>query len=315
MFPGQGSQQVGMGQKLAESVPELAELYRRADDIVGYDLAKICFEGPAEKLDETEIAQPAIFVTSAVCLTAMRMGKTADESDELAQVEPEACLGLSLGEYTALYAGEAIGFEDGLRLVQLRGRAMQAAAEQRKGTMVSILGLDEQQVNRLCQAVLDESPQEEDALEPLLVPVNFNCPGQIVLSGSVRACERAAERAEEFGAIRAIPLRVAGAFHTEMMASAARQLGLALNKCNFSQPRMKVVANVDGLVYDNGEQITDKLMRQLTGAVRWQQSIEFLLEQGAERFVEIGPGRVLTGLLKKISRARKQKVKIVTVGG
>ncbi len=301
-----------MGQKLADSVPELAELYRRANDIVGYDLAKICFEGPAEKLDTTEISQPAIFVTSVACLTALRMGKT---EEELAQVEPEACLGLSLGEYTALYAGKAIGFEDGLRLVQLRGRAMQAAAGQRKGTMVSILGLDEQQVNRLCQAVLEESPQEEDALEPLLVPVNFNCPGQIVLSGSVRACERAAERAKEFGAIRAIPLRVAGAFHTEMMAPAARQLGLALKECNFSQPRMKVVANVDGLVYDNSEQIPDKLLRQLIGAVRWQQSIEFLLEQGAERFVEIGPGRVLTGLLKKISRARKQKVKILTVGG
>jgi len=312
MFPGQGSQQVGMGRDLSESIPEIADLYARANEIVGYDLASTCFEGPAERLNITEISQPAIFVTSVACLTALRMGKVATG---LTEIEPEACAGLSLGEYTALYAAGAVEFDDALKLVQLRARSMQTAAEQRKGTMVSILGLGQEEVARLCQAVLDDPPTEDDGLTPLLVPVNFNCPGQIVISGSPGACNRAAVLAEKFGLAKAVPLQVAGAFHTEMMAPAASQLRGALNACPFSPPSCKLIANVDGQFYDSTEQITEKLLRQLTSAVRWQQSIEFLLDQGAQRFVEIGPGRVLTGLLKKICRARKQKVQQLNISG
>ena len=312
MFPGQGAQEVGMGRELAAGGGEFAQLYKQASEIVGYDLGEVCFQGPEEKLNRTEVSQPAIFVTSAVCLEALRKGKMGDE---LAGVEPEACVGLSLGEYTALYASGAIRFEEGLKLVDLRGRSMQEAAEKRTGTMVSILGLDEEGVDKLCQVVLEEGIQEEDGMETLLKPVNYNCPGQIVVSGSIRACERAAEKAEKCGALKAVPLKVAGAFHTKMMAPAAEKLGEALGKCSFARPRCKVVANVDGRVYDGAEEIPAKLMKQLVGAVRWQQSIEYLLDEGAERFVEIGPGRVLTGLVKKITRARKQKIEIINVSG
>lgn len=303
-----------MGRDLYEHIPEVAELYDRANEIVGYDLARLCFEGPAEKLDETRFSQPAMFVTSCACLKAMRLGKIEPEPG-LSEVIPDACVGLSLGEYSALYASGAMGFEDGLILVQLRGESMQAAARQRQGAMVSILGLDENKVNQLCHTVLESSFEEDDGDKPLLEPVNYNCPGQIVLSGSVGACEHAVRRAQEFGAIKAIPLRVAGAFHTQMMAPAAEKLSQALNKCSFSKPKCKVVANVDAGVYDGPEEIKEKLQKQLVSAVRFQQSIELLLDQGADRFVEIGAGRVLTGLVKKISRAKNKKVNLINISG
>jgi len=310
MFPGQGAQEVGMGRELAQNNHEIGRLYQRANEIVGYNLASLCFEGPAERLDTTEISQPGIFVTSAAYLLALRKGIIASE---LAEVAPEVCLGLSLGEYTALYAAGAMTFDQVLKLVQIRGQSMQAAAEKRSGGMVSIMGLDERAVNELCEAVLSESPQEQDGQGAVLVAVNFNCPGQIVLSGTKLACERAEERAEEFGASRAIGLRVAGAFHSSLMGPAAAELKKALDQCEFSRFSCPVVANVDAQVYDGPEQISDKLMRQLVSAVRWQQSIEKLLDEGVERFVEIGPGRVLTGLVKKISRAKKVKPVIMNV--
>jgi len=314
MFPGQGAQYVGMGRDLFTTVPKIAQLYRQANHIVGFDLAKICFEGPADQLDTTEISQPAIFVTSVACLTALRL---AHVNPELAQVTPDASLGLSLGEYTALYAGGAVDFDDALRLVQLRGKSMQLAAQMRKGTMLSVLGLDEEAVNRLCRLVLDDPPEEEDGLPSILAPVNFNCPGQIVISGSVSACRRAEQLAQrdDFAPAKAVPLRVAGAFHTSMMASAAQRLALALRQCRFKTAVCPVVANVDAAVYGSVEQIPDKLLRQLTGAVRWQQSVEYLLDQNLDRFIEIGPGKVLTGLVKKIIRPRKQDVEIINISG
>ena len=311
MFPGQGSQQVGMGRDLAENIQEVAELYDRARKILSYDLASICFTGPTEELDRTEVSQPAIFVTSCACLLALKLGKT---SSELAGATPKACLGLSLGEYTALYAAGAIGFEDALELVQLRAQSMQAAAEIRKGAMVSIIGMTEKEVDKLCRSVLEEVT-EDDSLPAVLTAVNFNCPGQIVISGTINASRLATYRAEEFGARQAVPLRVAGAFHTEIMAPAAKKLEDALNKSHFSMPSCMVVANVDAKVYDDTRQMTDKLLRQLVSAVRWQQSIELLLDQSFERFVEIGPGKVLTGLVKRITRARKQKVDLLNISG
>ena len=313
IFPGQGAQLAGMGRDLAEADPQAAELYARANEIVGYDLAALCFDGPQERLNETDLSQPAIFVTSAALLQAVRAGKVGGE--ELCEAGADFHAGLSLGEYTALYAGGAVDFEAALKLVQLRGQSMQEAAGQREGTMVSLLGMDQEGVEKLCRAVLGEHPTEPDGAEAVLAGVNFNCPGQIVLSGTVIACQRAAAVAEHYGASRAIPLAVAGGFHTKMMDPAAAKLRAALDATKFCQPQYPVVANVDAARYDSAEEIPDKLMRQLVSPVRWQQSVEYLLQEGVECFVEIGPGRVLTGLVKKISRALKRKVKIVTVNG
>ena len=310
MFPGQGAQNVGMGKELAKIDPEIEAIYRDASDILGYDIATLCFEGPEENLNKTEISQPAIFVTSVACLKALHEGKLAPE---LAGVTADAFAGLSLGEYTALHAAGTLDFESALKLVQIRGQSMQEAAEMSEGTMVSILGIDESQAEELAEAVLAENIDEGNGLAPVLAPVNFNCPGQIVFSGSIQACRRAEERAGEFGSSRAIPLKVAGAFHTEIMAPAADKLGQALKSTNFLPFDLPVVANVDANWYAGTEEIPDKLLRQLVQPVRWQQSIEFLLEQGAERFIEIGPGRVLTGLAKKIFRPRKVKKTIETV--
>ena len=312
IFPGQGAQQVGMGRGLCQADSPTGQLYRRASEVVGYDLAAVCLDGPAERLDSTAVSQPGIFVTSVACLEAVRQGQAGGE---LGQVSPDAYAGLSLGEYTALYAAGAMSFEDGVSLVDIRGRSMQAAANEHPGAMVSLLGLDRDGAKKLCEAVLGEGIAESGGGEAVLVPVNFNCPGQIVISGTVEACKRAAQMAEGFGAGRAIPLRVAGAFHTKLMDSAAGALGQAIEKCSFSLPEAPLVANVNAQVYDGVDQIADKLLRQLVSPVLWEQSVEYLLDAGFERFVEIGPGRVLTGLVKKIARGRKQKVEIVTVNG
>ncbi len=311
MFPGQGAQSPGMGKDLADAIPEVAEIYRKANEIAGYDLADMCFSGSEEELARTDNAQPAIFVTSAACLLALRHGKIGTE---LKTTQPDVCAGLSLGEYTALYAAGAMDFPQALRLVLLRGRSMQEAAEQSSGAMVSILGLEEEKVNQLCEDVLAEAREEDD--EPaMLTPVNFNCPGQVVISGTRNACKLAADKAENYGAIKAIPLKVAGAFHTKKMEPAAEKLKETLNDCVFSPLICPVVSNVNARPYPGTDEITGTLIEQLVSPVRWEQSIDYLLDQGAVRFVEIGPGRVLTGLLKKISRARKQKVQLYSLSG
>ncbi len=309
MFPGQGAQFVGMGKELAAENAEVKELYQKANEILGYNLAELCFEGPQEKLNLTEYAQPAIFVTSVAHLIGLRNGKA---SPELTELIPDACAGLSLGEYTALHVSGAISFEDGLRLVQLRGKGMQQAAEGSKGTMVSILGLDEETVEKLCTDVLAKNITEEDG-PAMLSAVNFNCPGQIVVSGTLNACAKAAELASEYGAMKAVPLAVAGAFHTDMMSPAANQLAEAIDGCSLKDPSIAVISNVDTLAYVQSQEIKEKLLKQLVGPVRWQQSIEKLIDEGFESFVEIGPGRVLAGLVKKISRDKKVKVNIINV--
>jgi [acyl-carrier-protein] S-malonyltransferase len=290
LFPGQGAQTVGMGADIAGTFPVAVDLFARANDIVGLDLRKVCFEGPADRLNSTTISQPAIFVTSAALLEVLWTSPAGQA------IRPDVTAGLSLGEYTALYAAGAIPFEDGLRLVKKRGEAMQAA-DATHGTMVSILGLDEDKVRQLC----DEARGGE-----LLEPVNFNCPGQIVVSGSLGACERAERLAEKYGAIKAVRLEVAGAFHTTMMAGAAETLKQALLQARISGTGpIRTVANISGEYYRSAEGIVEGLTRQLTSPILWQKCMERLLADGAEEFYEIGPGRVLTGLMKRISRKTK----------
>jgi [acyl-carrier-protein] S-malonyltransferase len=291
LFPGQGAQTVGMGADIAESYPSAAEIFEKANEIVGFDLRRICFEGPADKLNSTTISQPAIFTVSAAILEVLRT--EAATSD----IQADVTAGLSLGEYTALYAAGLIGFEDALTLVQKRGQAMQAAADATEGGMVSIIGLDEEKVNQLCA----EASEGE-----LLAAVNFNCSGQIVVSGNKSACERAEKLAEKYGAIKAVRLEVAGAFHTEMMSSAAVALKGALADCEISEPsQTKTIANINAEYYQSGEEIKDGLVKQLTCPILWQKCMERLLTDGVEKFYEIGPGRVLTGLMKRINRKTK----------
>jgi [acyl-carrier-protein] S-malonyltransferase len=295
LFPGQGAQTVGMGADIAHSSQAAAIVYQKANNIVGFELSKICFEGPAEKLNTTTISQPAIFVTSAALLEVLRT------NPETKKITASITAGLSLGEYTALYAAGLISFEDALTLVQKRGRAMQAAADATEGSMVSIIGLDEEKVQQLCN---------EAAKGELLQAVNFNCPGQTVVSGTKTACQRATELAGKFGAIKAIPLEVAGAFHTEMMAPAAEALGRALQNTQIAKPsKIRTIANIDAEYYRTEEKIRQGLTNQLTCPILWQKCMERLLADCVEKFYEIGPGRVLTGLMKRINR----KTKVVNV--
>jgi [acyl-carrier-protein] S-malonyltransferase len=288
LFPGQGAQVVGMGADVAAAFPAAAELFDRANEIIGFDLQKTCFDGPADRLNSTTMSQPAIFVTSAALLAVLQANR---------DIKPDVAAGLSMGEYTALYAAGAFRFEDGLRLVTRRGEAMQSAADATRGGMVSILGLDEEKVRELC----DEARGSE-----LLEPVNFNCPGQIVVSGAIAACERAERLAQNYGAIKAVRLEVAGAFHTEMMTPAARALHEALLQTSISlPPAVRVIANITADYYPTAPAIVDGLTRQLTSAILWQKCMEHLIADGIDEFYEIGPGRVLTGLMKRINRKAK----------
>jgi [acyl-carrier-protein] S-malonyltransferase len=288
LFPGQGAQVVGMGADIVYAYPAAAEVFQKANAILGFDLRKICFEGPAEQLNTTTISQPAIFVTSAAMLEVLKTNPVTSK------LQADVTAGLSLGEYTALYAAGVLSFKDTLILVQKRGRAMQEAADATQGAMVSIIGLDEEKVRLLCA---------EAGKGELLVLVNFNCPGQIVISGSRMACERTEKLASKYGAIKAIRLEVAGAFHTEMMASAADTLKEALSKCEISQPRdIRTIANITADYYTSADQVRTGLTKQLTSAILWQKCMERLIADGVEQFYEIGPGRVLTGLMKRINR-------------
>lgn len=285
LFTGQGAQSVGMGRDIVETSRAAREIYERANQIVGYDLARLCFEGPADKLEQTDIQQPAIFVTSVAIWEAIGQERGLGHT-------PAAMAGLSLGEYTALYASGSVGFEDALKLVQRRGELMQAAALATPSGMVSIMGLEPAKIEELCSIA---------AKEGVIQPANFNCPGQVVVSGAKAACERIVGLVEEAGG-RAIPLKVAGAFHSPFMQSAAEGLSQMLAQTRFENPRMPVIANVNCEPHHNCDTIRVWLKDQLTQPVRWQASMERLLREGIEQFVEIGPGRVLSGLLKKIAR-------------
>jgi len=288
LFPGQGAQTVGMGRQLAESVPAARRLYDRAATILGYDLAALCFEGPEDELDSTVISQPALFVTSLAALESLR---------QLAPETVEACCataGLSLGEYTAMVFAEVMEFEAALSVVQRRGEAMQAASDASPSGMVSILGLEWEAVQQLCNAARGADETLEIA--------NRLCPGNIVISGDMVACERAAELAASHGAIKAVPLAVAGAFHTRLMQSAVTALAAALADVPMCPPRIPVVSNVDAQAHTDPEEIRDLLIRQVVSPVRWEDSMRYLIEAGTTHFYEVGPGRVLRGLLKRIDR-------------
>jgi len=286
LFPGQGAQHVGMGKTIAARFPAAARLYEQANEILGYDLRKLCFEGPSEELDETVISQPAIFVTSLACLEQLRA-----ESPDIA-LACEMTAGLSLGEYTSLVFSGAMSFEDGLRLVQKRGQAMQDAADATPSGMVSILLLSLEQV----QGIRDAA-----SAEGTLEIANYLCPGNLVLSGENAACLKAAELAQAQGG-RPIPLAVAGAFHTNIMKPADQRLAEAIADVPMQTPDIPVVSNVDARTHTDPAELKQLLVNQVVSPVRWEDSIRFMLESGIDEFYEIGPGRVLTGLLKRINR-------------
>lgn len=275
-----------MGKTIAENYPAARELYNQAADVLGYDLAKYCFDGPAEDLDSTIISQPAIFVTSLAALEMLR----ADSPDAVLACEMVA--GLSLGEYTALVFSGAMSFEDGLRVVQRRGEAMQAAADATPSGMVSALLLEREKVEQICTEAAKEGP---------LHIANYLCPKNIVLSGVNAACEKAAELIEQAGG-RAVPLAVAGAFHTDIMKPADAKLSEALAGVGLKEPEIPLVSNVDAGVHRSPDEIRDLLVRQVVSPVLWEDSIRAMLAAGIDQFYEIGPGKVLKGLLKRINR-------------
>ncbi|HTN77723.1 MAG TPA: ACP S-malonyltransferase [Pirellulaceae bacterium] len=288
LFPGQGAQTVGMGQQLYNTLPAAKALYDRAAQVLGYDLAKICFEGPAEELDSTVYSQPALFVTSLAALEQLRQ-----QAPDVV-LACEAAAGLSLGEYTAMVFAGVLDFENGLTIVRKRGEAMQDAADASPSGMVSILGLDVEKVQALCDAA--RGPGE------ILQIANYLCPGNIAISGTNSACERAAAMAEKHGAMKAIPLAVAGAFHTPIMQPAVERLAAALANVPLKKPQRPVVSNVDAQPHDDPEEIRDLLIRQVVSPVKWEDSQRWLLSQGYSTFYEVGPGRVLRGLMKRTDR-------------
>jgi [acyl-carrier-protein] S-malonyltransferase len=288
LFPGQGAQAVGMGSALAAALPKAKELFTRAADILGYDLLSLCTNGPAEKLNSTVYSQPALFVCSLAALEQLKQDSPA-VVDSCA-----ATAGLSLGEYTALVFAGALSFDAGLRVVQVRGQAMQDAADASPSGMVSVLGLAREQVQKL----VDEARGDD-----VLQLANFLCPGNIVVSGSKAACERIARSAEAAGAMKVIPLAVAGAFHTPLMRPAVEHLAAALADVQIKKPRIPVVSNVDARPHDDPAEIRALLERQVVEPVLWEDSMQWLIKDfGIEQCYEIGPGKVLKGLLKRIDR-------------
>lgn len=277
LFAGQGAQTVGMGKDLCERFEVCRQLFARANDVLGRDLQKICFEGPEDALTKTDNAQPGIFVTSLACLAA------------LGDLKFEATAGLSLGEFTALAAAGAVSIEDGVRMVQARGRFMQEACDATDGGMASIIGMEEALLVEVCREV------DVDM-------ANLNCPGQIVISGEKAKIAKAVELAKARGAKRAIPLQVAGAYHSRLMESGRVKVAEELVRLPMCEPKVPVVSNVTARPGGSIAEIKDLLVRQVTSPVRWSDSMQWLVSQGFTRFIELGPGNVLAGLMKRINK-------------
>jgi [acyl-carrier-protein] S-malonyltransferase len=286
LFPGQGAQTVGMGRTLYETVPAARRLYEEAARILNYDLAELCFRGPEAKLNSTAVSQPAIFVTSLAALESLR----ASDADAVNRCS--AAAGLSLGEYTALVFAGALSFQDGLQVVKRRGEAMQAAADAVPSGMVSVLGFERAKVEELCA-------QSRGA--EILEIANLLCPGNVVVSGTKAACDAVERLAGNLGA-KTVRLAVAGAFHTTLMRPADQQLADALARVSIHAPRIPVWSNVDAQPHSDPEEIRGLLVRQVIQPVLWEQTMRNLLAAGWDRFYEIGPGRVLAGLLRRIQR-------------
>ena len=280
IFSGQGAQSVGMGKDLADAFSACKALYDKADEVLGYELSKICFEGPVEELTKSNHCQPAIFVTSIACYTALK--------ETVPGLDVAMMAGLSLGEWSALHASGALSFEDTLRVLETRGRAMQEACEEKDGSMVSVIGLSKDQLLEICETAGVEM-------------ANLNSEAQTVLSGERENIEKAAASATEMGAKRAVVLPVAGAFHSSLMASATPKLEVALNSVEIQTPAIPVVANVTGQPHGGADDIRATMLKQVTGSVHWYESINAMTAAGVGEFIECGPGKVLTGLIKRIA--------------
>lgn len=280
VFPGQGAQFSGMGKDLYDNSDTAKEMFNRANEILGFDITKIMFEGSADELKETKVTQPAIFLHSTILAACLGDG-----------FKPNMVAGHSLGEFSSLVANKALSFEDGLRLVSKRALAMQAACENQPSTMAAILGLDDDVVESLCAKV-----------DGVVVAANYNCPGQLVISGAVPAVEKACELATEAGARRALILPVGGAFHSPLMEPAREELAAAIEATRFDTPICPVYQNVVAKAVIDPSEIKKNLVAQLTAPVRWTQIMHAMITDGAEEVVEVGPGKVLQGLFKKVDR-------------
>ncbi len=280
VFPGQGSQFSGMGKDLYTNVPAAKELFEKANEILGFRITDIMFEGTDEELKQTFVTQPAVFLHSVI------MAKALGE-----EFKPDMVAGHSLGEFSALVAAGALDFDDGLRLVAKRAAAMQQACEAQPSTMAAVLGLEDKVVENICAEV-----------DGVVVAANYNCPGQLVISGSIEAVDAACERLKAAGARRALRLPVGGAFHSPLMEPAKVELQAAIEAAPFKTPICSVYQNVDAKPYTDPEQIKANLIAQLTAPVRWTYIVQNMLADGADSFVELGPGAVLQGLIKKVSR-------------
>jgi len=288
LFPGQASQYVGMGKDLYDQFSLAKDIFEQANEILGFDLIKICFEGPEEKLKQTDITQPAIFTHSVIA------AKLLAEKD----IVPDVAAGHSLGEYSALVVAGAMNFADALVVVKKRGELMQHAGEKQPGTMAAIIGLDSEAVEKICSQASSAG---------IVQPANFNSTQQIAISGSLEGIEKASQLAKEKGAKKVIPLVVGGAFHSPLMSSAQDELKLALDKVEIAQAKIPVYANVTAKPVTDAVEIRDLLCKQLTFPVRWVETIQNMITDGATDFYEVGPGNVLSGLLKRIDRNYRSK--------
>ena len=284
VFPGQGAQFVGMGKDLYESNALAKELFDKADEILGFKITDIMFAGTDEQLKETKVTQPAVFLHSVI--QALCLGEAFN---------PDMVAGHSLGEFSALVASGALSFEDGLKLVAARANAMQKACEANPGTMAAIIGLSDEKVEEVCASVSTD--------DNIVVAANYNCPGQLVISGNIDAVNKACEKMKEAGAKRALPLKVGGAFHSPLMQPAKDELQAAIEKTTFKMPKCPVYQNVDAKAHTDATEIKSNLIAQLTSSVRWTTSVQAMIAAGANDFTECGPGTALQGMIGKIDKS------------
>ena len=284
VFPGQGAQFVGMGKDLYENNPLAKELFEKANDILGYRITDIMFDGTDEELKQTKVTQPAVFLHSVI--KALCLGE---------EFKPNMVAGHSLGEFSALVAAGAISFEDGLKLVYARAMAMQKACDMAPSTMAAIVGLDDEVIEKICEEV--------SGADGVVVAANYNCPGQLVISGNIEAINAACEKLKAAGAKRALPLKVGGAFHSPLMQPAKDELQAAIEKTEFKAPLCPIYQNVDGKPHTEPEEIKANLIAQLTSSVRWTSCVNNMIEDGADDFIECGPGKALQGMIARINKS------------